>query len=157
MSISRRLFIRIGTVAAIAGSVSMRPDFVALGQKLVAPQQTGPLSFYTMATFLQYVNSVFILHGSATVEVVLTSVQDILPAETSRAGGRESFILHFRGGSAQSGQETFIVEHPALGTFALFLVPGDVDDNGTRVYVATINRLDYLSKPIGPRKPLPMK
>jgi len=158
MSISRRLFIRIGTLAAIAGGMSMRPGLVALGQKLGAPQETSPLSFYTMATFLQYVNSVFILRSStATVEVTLTSVQDTLPAKASRAGGRESFILEFRGGSAQPRQETYVVEHAALGTFPLFLVPGGADDNGTQGYVATINRLEYLNKPVGSRKPVPLK
>jgi hypothetical protein len=38
-------------------------------------------------------------------------------------------------------QDTYIVECGALGSFALFLVPGGADENGKQSYVANVNRL----------------
>ena len=159
MSISRRIFMKVGTAAAIAAGLSLKPSVIAIAQeatdKLGAPTQNDPLSFYTQATFLQYVNSIFRLRGlTTTVDVTLVQVEDTLPAKTSKAGGRESFILHFRGGGTELPQDTYSVEHPALGTFRLFLVPTGPDENGAQGYVATINRLAYASKPGSvPRKP----
>lgn len=157
MSISRRIFMKVGTAAAIAAGLSLKPSIIAIaqevGDKLGAPTQNDPLAFYTQSTFLQYVNSVFRLRGLTTVDVTLERVEDTLPAKTSKAGGRESFVLHFRGGSRELPQNTYTVEHPALGTFQLFLVPTGADENGAQGYVATINRLAYAAKPgVIPRK-----
>lgn len=137
MSISRRIFLKVGATAAVAAGIKLRPDRVVFGQ------DTDPLSNYTMGTFTQYLDSIFTIRGSTTVEVTLTKVKDTLPENASRAGGRESFVLVFRGGSQQLKQNTYTVEHPALGTFKLFLVPGDRDENGVQGYVASINRLAH--------------
>lgn len=164
MSISRRKFIRVGTIAAIGAGISIRPSLTALAQDVVdkagGSAVTDPLANYTQATFAQYVNSIFRLHGFATVDVTLVKVEGTLPAKVSRAGGRESFALFFRGGSIKLPQDTYTVEHAALGTFRLFLVPSDADENGAQGYVAIINRLAYATKPALPRtqrKPLETK
>lgn len=164
MSISRRKFIRVGTIAAIAAGISIRPSMIPLAQDVVdkagGSTVTDPLANYTQSTFAQYVNSIFRLRGFTTVDVTLVKVEDTLPAKVSRAGGRESFALFFRGGSIKLPQDTYIVEHAALGTFRLFLVPSDADENGAQGYVAIINRLAYASKPALPRtqrKPLETK
>ncbi|HEY5839143.1 MAG TPA: hypothetical protein VIT19_08915, partial [Pyrinomonadaceae bacterium] len=104
-----------------------------------------------------YINSIFRLHGSRTVEVMLEKVQDTLPATVTRSGGRESFVLHFRGGDVQLPQDTYTLEHPALGNFKLFVVPGGADKNGAQSYVATVNRLSYASKPSAAPKAMPRK
>src|SRR5687767_13263150 len=143
MPISRRIFIKTASVAAIAAATIGKSSLAALAQG----GATDPLSYYTQATFTQYINSIFRLHGSRIVEVTLEKVQDTLSAKESRAGGRESFVLHFRGGDVLLRQNTYTVEHPALGTFALFLVPSGADEHGAQSYVATINRLAYASKP----------
>lgn len=137
MSTSRRLFIKAASVAAIAAGIIGKSGLAVLAQA------TDPLANYTQATFTQYLNSVFRLHGGTTVDVTLLEVKDTLPANVARVGGRESFTLRFVGGSEQLGQDTYTVEHPALGTFKLFLVPGRADENGAKAYVATINRLAY--------------
>jgi hypothetical protein len=155
MSISRRKFIRLGTIAAIAAGISIRPSLIALAQDVVdkagGTTVTDPLANYTQSTFAQYVNSIFRLRGFTTVDVTLVKVEDTLPAKVSRAGGRESFALFFRGGSIKLPQDTYIVEHAALGTFRLFLVPSGADENGAQGYVAIINRLPYGTKPALPR------
>jgi hypothetical protein len=153
MPISRRIFIKTASVAAIAAATIGKSTLAALAQG----GATDPLSYYTQATFTQYINSIFRLHGSRTVEVMLEKVQDTLSAKESRAGGRESFVLHFRGGDVQLSQDTYTVEHAALGTFALFLVPSGADERGTQSYVATINRLAYTSKPSAAPKAMPRK
>ena len=152
MSISRRVFVKLASVTAIAAATIAKPTLIAWAQGGVT--STDPLANYTQETFIHYINSIFQFHGFRTVEVTLERVEDTLPAKTSRAGGRESFVLHFRGGSAELPQNTYTVQHPALGTFLLFLVPKGADENGAQGYAATINRLAHAQKPAGPRKPL---
>jgi len=158
MSISRRLFIKTGALAAVIAGISLKPGLLALGQEpTVSLPASDPLSNYTQATFEQYVNSIFTLRGRKTIEVVLTKVEDTLPAKVSRTGGRESFALHFRGGGTALPQDTYVIEHPSLGTFMMFLVPTTTDENGAQGYVAVVNRLAYntnIPAPNGMRKPL---
>ena len=158
MSISRRVFIKTAALAAVLAGISLKPGLLALAQEpTVALPASDPLSNYTQATFAQYVNSIFTLRGPKTIEVTLTSVEDTLPAKASRAGGRESFTLHFRGGGTALPQDTYVIEHPSLGTFRMFLVPTTTDENGAQGYVAVVNRLAYnntIPAPGGMRKPL---
>lgn len=153
MPISRRIFIKTASIAAIAAATIGKSTLAVLAQG----GATDPLAYYTQATFTQYINSIFRLHGFRTVEVMLEKVQDTLPATVTRTGGRESFVLLFRGGDVRLPQDTYTVEHPALGNFQLFLVPGGADENGAQSYVATINRLAYTSKPSAPPKAMPRK
>ena len=158
MPIPRRGFIKVGALAAIAAGISLEPGLLAWAQEPLAQlPPSDPLSNYTQATFKQYVNSIFTLRGRTRVEVTLMKVEDTLPAKASRSGGRESFTLNFRGGGAELPQDTYVIEHPALGSFSLFLVPTGSDENGAQGYVAVINRLAYSSTPAAPggmRKPL---
>lgn len=158
MSVSRRFFIKAGTLAAIAAGISIKPGLVSLAQDLVNPG-ADPLANYTRATFVQYLNSIFTLRGPRVVEVTLMKVEDTLSTQVSRAGGRESFSLFFVGGSVPLPQDTYTVEHPALGSFRLFVVPSGADENGAQGYLAVINRLAYTAKPTVPggRKPLGRK
>jgi len=156
MSISRRIFIKMASIAAITAGTVGKSALVAFAQGTIQPGATDPLAYYTQATFTQYINSIFRLHGFRTVDVRLEKVEDTLPATVSRSGGRESFVLHFRGGGVQLPQDTYVVEHAALGTFKLFLVPNGADENGAKSYVATINRLAYSTK-TSPPKAMPRK
>ena len=151
MSISRRLFIKLASFAAIATGIATKPSLAAIVQD-TGKAGADPLSYYTQATFTQYLNSIFRLHGTITVDAMLTRVVDTLPLKDSRNGGRESFVLHFRGDAAQLPQGTYLVEHAALGTFKLFLVPAVADDSGAQGYTATINRLAHSGKLRGPSR-----
>ncbi len=157
MSITRRSFLKTGALTAVVAAISLRPGLAALGQEpKVALPVLDPLSNYTQATFEQYVNSIFTLRRRNPIELTLTKVEDTLPAKTLRTGGRESFALHFRGGGTALSQDTYVLEHPALGVFKLFLVPVAADQNGAQGYVAVINRLAYDSNTSAPsmRKPM---
>jgi len=137
MSISRRLFIKTASVTAVAAATIGKSTLASFAQE---PDE-DPLANYTQATFTQNINSIFVLHGPSTIEVTLVSVQDTLPSNVEPAPGRESFVLHFRGGSQQLPQNTYTMDHAALGTFQLFLVPSGPDENGAQGYAATINRV----------------
>ena len=151
MLISRRTFVRAGTLAALFAGVPLATVNV-LGQRIrrspddnpvdEAAQINNALSNYTKATFVSYINSVFLFRAVGVrrdIEVTLMQVSDM-----TAAPGGECFSLLFRGGGGPAlRQNTYTVEHPALGTFKLFLVPVGTDDNGAQGYLATINRLSY--------------
>lgn len=156
MSISRRRFLRAGSVAALAAAVPLKAALVATGQgtrkgldgnpsdRLPGEIANGPLSYYTKSAFSAYLNSTFLVQASAfgTIEVTLDQVRDTATGNAGKQAGQECFSLLFRnGGGAALPQGTYGIEHAVLGSFALFLVPGDADNNGRQGYVAVINRL----------------
>jgi hypothetical protein len=148
MSISRRKFLRAGTLVALSAALPIS----VLGQSFKdrdgnpGDQQTAqpdPLAQYDRAAFASYLNSIFQIYtGYSIVEVALSEVKDLQPAQTPR-DGKECFSLLFRGGSVALGQNTYRIEHPSLGSFELFLVPGGPDKVGAQSYVAIINRVSY--------------
>ena len=143
MSGSRRKFLKLGALATLFAAVPFKS---VLGQSWkdrdgnpgnTPPAQSDPLANYSESTFRSYLNSVFQLHtNQGIVAVTLLRVDDM----TASKGG-ECFTLLFRGGSRAQRQDTYTLVHPALGTFALLLVPSGTDQNGAQGYVATINRL----------------
>lgn len=143
MSNSRRTFLRTGLLAALCAAVPLKH---VLGQSFkerdgnpgeTPVTQTDPLGNYSKASFTSYLNSIFQLQTSiGIVAVTLTKVEDMPSAK-----GGECFTLQFRGGSRALPQNTYMITHPSLGTFALLLVPSGSDQNGAQGYVATLNRL----------------
>jgi hypothetical protein len=148
MSISRRKFLRASTLVALSAALPISVFGQSRKEKDGNPSDQlptpDPLGNYTRSSFASYLNSIFQLYtGESVVEVALTEVKDLMPAGATAANGRECFSLLFRGGSVGLPQNTYLVKHPSLGSFLLFLVPGGPDDNGAQSYVATINRLAY--------------
>ena len=161
MSISRRKFLKVGTLVALSAAIPVSVfgqnrkdgDGNPVDQQ---PIQLDPLAHYTRSAFSSYVNSIFQIYtGYSVVEVALAEVNDLMPAGSTPANGRECFSLLFRGGSIALPQNTYRIDHPSLGSFKLFLVPGSPDDVGAQSYVAIINRLAYdqLTSPPGKSKP----
>jgi hypothetical protein len=156
MSISRRRFLRAGSVAALAAAVPLRSALLTNGQgsrkeldgnpvdRLPSDIANGPLSYYTKSTFSLYLNSTFLMQAGAlgTIEVRLTQVRDTTSGSVARQAGQECFSLLFQSsGRPVLPQGTYNIEHAALGSFALFLVPGGPDWTGRQSYVAIVNRL----------------
>ena len=142
MTISRRKFVTTGLLSA-AVAISVPSVFPQSFKERdgnpgeAPPAQTDPLANYSKASFVSYLNSIFqIQTARGIVEVTLAKVED-MPA----GKGGECFSLLFRGGRAALKQDTYVMVHPALGTFQLFLVPGGSDQNGAQEYCATINRI----------------
>jgi len=157
MSISRRKFLRAGSVAALAATVPLKSALLAKGQenrkardgnpgdRLPIDPNNSPLSYYTKSAFSAFLNSTFLVQAGllGTVEVTLTQVRDTAPDSRANRSGQECFSLLFQNGTgAALPQGTYAIEHAALGSFALFLVPGGADENKGQSYVAVINRLE---------------
>ena len=156
MPISRRIFLRAGTMFAIGAAANSRFGNLALGQKprQDVPAVTGfrvpvesmadPLTFFTKSTFSAHLNSQFRLRmvDARSVVVTLIAVNDLAPSagnvKGQVVGGRECFSLIFSG--QQLPQDTYTVEHGALGTFKLLLVPSGKQD-GVPQLEAVVNRL----------------
>ena len=135
-----------------------RRRFLALGPVLAATAASGPQSIVqeilprapraeshelTRSTFAPHLSSEFTVHvGSLRrVEARLVEVAD-LPQPGASAADREGrFVLRVTAARAEAfGQDTYDVQHPRLGRFALFLVP--VGESGdVRHYEAVFNRL----------------
>ena len=150
MSITRRWFLRAGSLVALSAAISPKGAFAqGIRQKEIDRTQEATqdqLANYHKAAFESYLNSIFRLYtGGSVVEVALIEVKDIgaATATAKPQPGAESFALLFRGGTRELDQGTYQLDHPALGLFRLFLVPGKPDDNGAMSYVAIINRVPY--------------
>lgn len=156
MPISRRIFLRAGTMVALGAAVQATLGKVATGQKLhedvatvtgfsvPAASMSDPLTFFSKSTFSAQLNSKFRLRQDAGSWVVtLVAVNDLAPSAAKVkgkvvVGGRECFSLVFSGKRLPQG--TYTVEHGALGTFKLLLVPSG-KQGGEPQLEAVINRL----------------
>jgi hypothetical protein len=151
MSITRRKFLKAGTLVALSAAIPLRvagqqPRKVNDGNPIDQSKDVAadPLSTYTKSTFSSYLNSIFRLYtGYSTIDVALVEVKDLTPGANTAQTGAECFSLLFRGGSVALKQNTYRIEHPSLGAFPLFLTPGTADENGAQSFVAIINRLPY--------------
>jgi hypothetical protein len=138
MTRSRRTFLKAGLVAATVFAVTpVKNAFTRAMFDDGPPVLDDPLAGFSKSAFASYVNSIFQIQATeGSVDVSLVRVDD-LPAPT----GGECFSLVFRGGSEPLKQDTYAIEHSALGNFQLLLVPGGTSENGACEYTATINRL----------------
>jgi len=87
----------------------------------------------------------FSLGGVKLGQMVLIEVHNLNPPyiKGEVTNGKECFSLVFRGPRKLGlRQETYTIEHSAMGTFQLLLVPADQKDPSGRHYEAVINRLD---------------
>jgi hypothetical protein len=131
---------------------------LAFGQQKPVPLGTGlgtpipkealkdPLYAITRATFLNNLDTKFSFSlGSVFLaDLVLIGVQDLNPpyVKSDGTGNRDCFALVFQGPSRLPlRQGTYIVSHKTLGTFSLFVVPGNRAAKPGPNYVALINRM----------------
>jgi hypothetical protein len=103
-----------------------------------AYQRTDAL---TRADFAPLVGSRFRFRtpDGRRVTAVLAAVSDRRPSRDVRG---ECFALRFRARAARAmlAQDTYGVQHDALGTFALFIVPMGAE-RGRAYYEAVVNRV----------------
>ena len=138
MPISRRFFLKSGTLTAIAAVVALKTQTLTFAQTgtsqnfqipLVAQQQ--PTFMFTRATFAPYVGGIFQAPDARgrMISLTLLSATANKPATTTkistgRAIQTDSFSLMFKAARALP-EFTSIhqVSHPSLGKFDLFLSP----------------------------------
>jgi hypothetical protein len=156
MTVSRRNFMRAGTMIALSAALPLSLATFAVGQQrrpapkvpdhlasLPAASQKNPLYYFNRQTFAPYVNSIFKVNSELLAEIVLIEVKET-PLVTDKRSNRiptgENFTLTFRGPNrTRFEQNTYTVEHAALGKFELFLVPTGLPA-AEQLYVAVINR-----------------
>ena len=107
-------------------------------------RQGDPLSRLTWNSFYPYVTSTFTFSDKKgnRVDLQLMEMTDMKPADfVTSSSGQECFALTFTGPSRRRlPQDTYAVEHFALGGFALFITTGEASRKSVK-YFAIINRL----------------
>ena len=159
MSISRRLFLRAGTLAAVAAGVGLGAGKLALGQKgqrltaTIMPTDGIPyqarqdtLLYYRRAAFEPCVGTVFEARGATgqTVNLTLLSVAGYDSSATAglingRTRETDSFSLTFKANGQLSTSGISNLSHPVLGRFDMFLT-GE-ERKGELFYQAVVNHL----------------
>jgi hypothetical protein len=157
MAISRRFFLKSGSLTALAAGLVLNPNLTIFGQSnsqtnpghqipIEAQQQPGFV--FTRATFEPYVGGIFQAPNASghMISMTLLSATTNKPKASTRLSTRtaaetDSFSLMFR---AQEQLPPFTsthrISHPALGQFDLFLTPKEQED-GVMLYEAVFNHL----------------
>lgn len=159
MNLSRRSFLQTGSKFGLAALVAGGISSIAFGQEtssrllgtgLGTPVPKGtlddPLYNITRAMFAENLKSKFTFRlGEVTLtDMTLIEVNDLNPAFAKNDGtsSRDCFSLVFKGPRRLPlRQDTFEVEHSKLGTFRLFIVPGERNTSAGMRYRAIINRV----------------
>jgi hypothetical protein len=160
MFISRRKFLKAGSVIALAAGFPLKSALTSGKQPptptTASPEQTATrgetktsttarpagLANYSKATFMAQINSVFLIQAKKEkpVQVKLIEVNDVGPIPDRQNPGRECFSLVFSG-QPRLRQDTYTINHAALGKFSLLIVPVGKNKKGA-YYEAVINRLN---------------
>jgi hypothetical protein len=163
MSISRRGFLQSAFVSAVAVGLFSQSTIAAFGQKKsqlkdaqgyfqVPPQALGDRLFhFTQTTFESYVQSDFrvTVGPYKVVTLTLVKVEDQRPRPRKgmmRTEGECYTLLFKADGKLSDLQQTYVLQHEALGTFSLFLVDAGEKEKEVH-YLATVNRMRLSDSP----------
>jgi hypothetical protein len=146
MSLSRRKFLRAGTLVAISAGIPLKTlvaeTLVQPGSLLPNNNRVGADSYLNQETFSRYLNTKFTFHHKnvEAVRVKLVEVYD-LTSKTVMPTAKQCFGVVFSGPrNAPLRQETYTVEHESLGKFDMLVVPITSRKEG-QYYEAIFNRL----------------
>jgi hypothetical protein len=165
MSLSRRGFLQSAFVSAVAVGMVSQSAVSVFGQKSelkdsrgyfqVPPQTYGERFFqFTQTTFEPYLQSEFRVSVGPykVVNLTLVRVEDERPRKESQRSEGECFSLLFKADAKLSDlQQTYVVQHEALGKFSLFLVDAGEKDGAVH-YLAVINRMQPSERPAAKSK-----
>jgi hypothetical protein len=144
MSISRRDWIRTGTLAGAAALVPLADLLdTVVAEAATRPTPNDAASWFNRETYASRLNETFSVQGDGhTLRLQLVNVADLpCAAAAGTAGHSECFVLTFTGPSATPlPQDTYAFHNRSTGVFPLFLVPGGQAE-GSRLYTATFNRV----------------
>ena len=169
MSVSRRAFLRLGATCALGIGLPLQFTSAAFGQQRAAgqPHPTGlaeipyesqldPVFYFTSATFRPYLTTTFRLQGGSdgrSFDAQLVEVTDVGSRMVKVRGTEEMrvmrasrtevcFSLIFAGARNEAARQgIYRIEHDALGSFELFLVPVGRPGGRLTHYEAVINRM----------------
>lgn len=159
MPISRRFFLKSGTLTALSAGLVFAPNLSAFGQKgrretnaldrqIPSKARKDLLNYYTRETFESYIGSNFQARGARgeKVNLTLTKVTAYKPQPktritTGKVRQTESFSLTFSAsGPLPPFSNVPSLHHDVLGKLDLFLT-SHVDEAGNFFYEAVINRI----------------
>jgi hypothetical protein len=140
-------FVLCGVVGSVTLAQQTSPIPLGSGIGYVVPKEVrnDPLYKITRAMFTENLKTKFTfqLEDEKLAEMTLIAVNNLNPPffKSDGTGTRETFSLVFQEPSGLPlRQNTYTVEHDKLGTFRLFIVPGENTAEGKQ-YSAVINRL----------------
>ena len=147
MTTTRRRFLKTGTMGLLCAAMPAALAKLVVGSPGSISSLTGTdardLLSLTKESFMPHLNTIFrVKTGSGSVKMKLTSVTHLKAVSKTpeKIAGRESFSLLFE--TAKSAprltQDTYPIEHHALGEFAMFIVPVG---QGNKYCEAIISRL----------------
>jgi hypothetical protein len=158
MPLSRRIFLRRSTLAALAAGCALSPGVKVFGRSPLGPSPArvsqipyeaalSPVFDYTRETFAPYVGGSFrgTLNGSS-VYLQLLRVSDYNPSAgtrltTEQGQATRSFRLTFQAGRSLSNRTSVHqLQHAALGKFSLFM-SRYINPRGHVYYEAVINNV----------------
>ena len=138
---SRRRFLKYAA-GGMAGIALITLDSGRSISKLsIESAAIDSLNHLEKSVFAQHLGEIFTIRRGAldTVDIELVEVSDFLHKDIHPVS--ESFSIVFRGSKYQPlEQGTYEVEHSAIGTFFLFIVP-IYHEEGSLNYEAVFNRL----------------
>ena len=131
MSTSRRRFLKTGTMGLLFVGIPATLSKVGIAGVVSRSTSSGATQ-----GFLNFTRDVFspllktnfrVNTDSGTTSLRLIAAKDLKSGSrlSSRIAGKESFSLLFEKGAKGNAftQDTYLVEHSALGKFSLFIVP----------------------------------
>lgn len=153
MANPRRVFLKSAFMSVVAAGLISQSARFAFGQKdrvkdahgnfQIPAQALGdPLFHFTRATFEPYMGSEFLVTVGPlkTVNLRLVKVEDQKPQARRKGKMRtegECFLLLFHAsGKLSDLQQTYVLQHEALGKFSLFLV--DAGEKANEPYYSAI-------------------
>ena len=153
MGVSRRKFLRAGTIASLSAIIPLKSVVSAFGQQPDAgqhgefkvPLQGQPDERLTEDTFSRYLHSEFRIHTSPltaiTVALVKVKRSEVSTAKTNAKTAKlDSFSVFVRGPTQfVLESNTYRVTHDQMGSFDLFISPVD-DGKKEQIYQAVFNR-----------------
>jgi hypothetical protein len=150
MAVSRRKFLKAGTLVILSAGVPLKvvaaKSLDPTGSKILKGSHLEATRLLNQATFTAHLNTKFkVAEGeNQVVNIELIQVQDLRTAKIKGSAamtGRECFSTVFVGPRQRPlRQNTYAVEHQALGNFSVLLVPLGRGREG-RFYEAIFNRL----------------
>src|ERR1044071_1869996 len=165
MIITRRKFMKAGILVAACAGIPLKAQFANSQEAIESHRpQTQPtmtassadqadiLGYYNKSTFAPYVNTEFRVRvdGLKVSKITLVEVKDYAGTSGRETAGEECFSLFFTAPSSESfKQNTYEVEHAALGKFSLFLVPVGKRSGGKQYFEAAFNRCNQNSAAYG--------
>ncbi|MFL6211692.1 MAG: DUF6916 family protein [Pyrinomonadaceae bacterium] len=148
MSITRRRFLHAGGIVMVAAGTPVSLNALAAerraGDSGLPGQPSAVSALMNKAMFAAHLHTVFHVQSQAgqTVPLELVALHDRGPAQSSAVrAGQECFALAFRTRNRPAlKQNTYQMEHRALGRFDLFITPVRSEKYG-QVYEAIINHV----------------